>query len=868
MKELRQLPPKIFLQIFRWYCNSRLVDHIEGDLIEVYKRRLNLNGKARADLKFILDVLLLFRPGIVRPFKSHYRNLNSYGMFKSYFKMGWRNLLKNKGYSFINVGGLATGMAVAILIGLWIVDELSFNKSFNNYDRIAKVWQFVKFDVEKSSYDVVPIPLADDLRDNYTDFETVTMSCSRNATLSTGDNAVIKLGNFVDPSFISLTSLNIVSGSKTGLDEINSIMLSESLSKNLFGSDDPLNKLVTINNDQALKITGVFEDFAENTSFKDIGFLIPWNFLLVNDDDVRSQKDEWDSNSYSIYVLLKDGSKVAEVSTKIKDARIKRANPPAYKPEFFLHPMTKWHLYSDFKDGKNTGGLIVYVWLFGTIGFFVLVLACINFMNLATARSERRAREVGIRKSIGSVRGQLIIQFLTESLVIVALSFLLSLVLVQLALPTFNEVVNKNIVILWTNPWFWLAGLSFCLISGLLAGSYPAFYLSSFLPVKVLKGTFRAGRFAALPRKALVVLQFTVSITLIMGIAVIFRQLEFAKSRSVGYEQARLIEVSMNTPQIFQHVDALQNDLLKSGAIEQMSQSSGSITLQYDGTTDFSWEGKNPETRPLLMRNKVTYEYGRTIGWQLIEGRDFSREYSTDSSAMIINEAAVRLMGFKKPLNETVNSGGKKYNIIGIIRDMVRESPFEPVKPTFFIIAPGVNTLNIRLSSQMSVSDALTQVEEIFKKHNPSVPFDYDFVDTKYARKFSDEERIGKLSAFFALLATFISTLGILGLASFTAEQRRKEIGIKKVLGATVFQLWQMLSKDFLLLVIIAFVISTPVAYYFMTNWLMRFEYRTELAWWIFAAAGFGALIITLITVSYQSVKAALANPVKSLRSE
>lgn len=865
---MRQLPPKIFLQIFRWYCHWRLVDHIEGDLIEVYKRRLKRKGKIRADLRFIIDVLLLFRPGIVRPFKSHHGNLNTYGMFKSYFKMGWRNLLKNKGYSLINIGGLAVGMAVAILIGLWVVDELSFNRSFDNYARIAKVWQFVKFDVEKSSYDVVPIPLAEDLRENYPDFEAVTMSCGRNVILSTGDKSVMKLGNFVEPSFISIISLDIVSGSKTGLDEINSIMISSSLAKNLFGSSDPLNKLLAINNEQSLKVTGVFEDFAENTSFKDIEFLAPWNYHLVNDRDARSQKDAWDSNSYNIYVLLKDGSKVDEVSAKIKDARLKRADPPAYKPEFFLHPMTKWHLYSDFKDGKNTGGLIVYVWLFGTIGFFVLALACINFMNLATARSEKRAREVGIRKSIGSARGQLVIQFLTESFVIVVLSFFLALVLVQLALPTFNQMVDKSIDILWTNPWFWLAGFSFCILTGFLSGSYPAFYLSSFLPVRVLKGTFRAGRFAALPRKVLVVLQFTVSITLIMGIAVIFRQLEFAKNRSVGYQQARLIEVSMNTPQIYQHVEALQNDLMKSGAIEQISQSTGSITVQYDGTTDFSWEGKNPEGRPLLMRNRVTHEYGKTVGWQLVEGRDFSREYSTDSSAMIINEAAVRLMGFKKPLNETVRSGGKKYNIIGVIKDMVKESPFEPVKPTFYIIAPGVNTINIRLTSQMNLTAALAKVEETFKKHNPGVPFDYDFVDTQYARKFSVEDRIGKLSGFFAVLSTFVSALGILGLASFTAEQRRKEIGIKKVLGATVFQLWQMLSRDFLLLVVIAFFLAAPVAYYFMSNWLMRFEYRTELAWWIFGAAGLGALLITLATVSYQSIRAALANPVKSLRSE
>jgi len=790
-------------------------------------------------------------------------------MIKSYIKIALRNLIKSKTYSVINIGGLAVGMAVAMLIGLWTWDELTFNKDFKNYGRVAQVWQFVKFDVEKSSYNTLPIPLAEELREKYPDFESVSLSTGRENILSIDTKTFVKSGNYVEPSFVKMMSLKILSGSSNGLKEINSILLSESLAKNFFGTESPLNKIITLNNKESLKVTGVYEDFPVNSTFKDVSFLAPWGFLLANDNNAKKDRDQWDNNSYNIYVQLKEEADFENVSDKIIDIRVKRSNPPAYKPEFFLHPMSKWHLYSDFKDGKNVGGRIEYVWLFGCIGVFVLIIACINFMNLATARCEKRAKEVGIRKSIGSVRGQLVFQFLTESFLIAFISFTLSLVLVQLTLPLFNQVVDKRMTILWNNPLFWLSGLLFSLITGLLAGSYPALYLSSFLPVKVLKGTFRVSRFASIPRKFLVVLQFTVSISMIIGFTVIFRQIEFAQGRSVGYSRNGLIEVRMNTPLLHGHFEALRNDLLTTGAVYDMSESTGSVTIQYGGTTNVTWQGKEPDTRPLLMSNRITHEYGKTIGWQIADGRDFSRELVTDTSSIIINESAVKLMNLKNPLGELVKYNGKDYKVIGLIKDMIKESPFEPIKPTFYVLDyNAVNTINIKLASQMNTSRALGKVEEVFKKYNPTSPFDYRLVDQQYAQKFSNEVRIGKLSSFFAILATFISSLGIFGLASFTAEQRTKEIGIRKILGASVLQLWQMLSKDFVSLVALSIVLSIPIAYHFMSNWLVKFQYRTEISWWIFAAAGFGALCITLLTVSFQTIKSAIANPVNSLRSE
>jgi ABC-type antimicrobial peptide transport system permease subunit len=761
-------------------------------------------------------------------------------------------------------------MAVTILIGLWIWSELSFNKQFKNYDRVAQVWQFVTFDVEKSSYNSVPIPLAEELRSKYPDFESVSVaSYARPTLLITENKKLLKTGMFVESYFNDMILPRMVSGFVSDAKDINSILLSQTLAKDLFGQEDPLNRTITFDENVSVKITGVYEDFPPNSTFSDVLFLAPWDlFTSFKGNNAKRAKYEWDENSYQIFAMLKEGRDFELVSEKIRDIRMKRNDPPRYKPEFFLHPMSKWHLYADFKNGVNTGGLITFVWLFGMIGIFVLVLACINFMNLATARSEKRAREVGLRKSIGSVRSQLILQFLCESLLTVFIAFTLSLILVQLSLPFFNEVSGKQIKILWTNPWFWCMGVGFSLITGLLSGSYPAFYLSSFTPVKVLKGTFRPGRLASLPRKVLVVVQFTVSITLMIGITVVFRQIEFARSRPVGYDRSGLVEIRKSRS-LIGHYGALRNDLLNTRAVAGMAESLGSITEDFGGTTNLSWQGKSPEGQSLFMVNKVTHEFGNAIGWEITEGRDFLKDHVTDSSSMILNESAVQVMGFKNPTNEIVHFGGKEYKVIGVIRNMIKESPFNPVKPSIFILDYyAVNVISVKLAPQMGTAEALSKIETVLKKYAPDAPFDYSFVDERYASKFAHENRIGKLSGFFATLAVLISCLGIFGLASFTAEQRTKEIGVRKVLGASIFNLWKMLSKDFVFLVVISVFIATPIAYYFMNNWLQNYEYRTNLSWWIFGVSALFTLVITLLTVSYQSVKAAMANPVKSLRSE
>jgi putative ABC transport system permease protein len=791
-------------------------------------------------------------------------------MLTNYIKTAWRNLARGRLYSFINISGLSIGMAVTIIIGIWVWDELSFDKYFKHYDRIGQAWQFVQFDVEKAAFNSLPIPLAEELRTKYPDIEKASVTTyNRNTILGTADKKILKNGMYAEPDFPSLLQLNMVAGTDAGLQHLHSILVAESLAKTLFGKENPLNKVIRLDNKTDVQVAGVYRDFPDNTSFKDVLFLAPWQLFVSLDGYAKSVSTQWDENSFQVFVLLKEGADFAKVSSAIKDIRMKRENPPGYKPAFFIHPMSKWHLRGDFTNGANTGGLIQHVRLFGMAGLFVLLLACVNFMNLSTARSEKRAKEVGIRKTIGSVRSQLIYQFFSESVMVSMIAFFFSLLLVQLALPFFNELAGKKMSIPWANVYFWLLAIGFCLLTGLIAGSYPALYLSSFQPIKVLKGTFRTGRLAAWPRKALVVFQFTVSITLIIGTIVVFKQIMHARDRATGYNSERLIEVSMRTPEIRTNYEVLQNELLQSGYVTHIARSMGSVTTDYGGTVAVNWKGKEHGTKPLLITNRVTHDYGKTLGWNILAGRDFSKSFPTDSQAIIINQSALQLMGFREPLNETIKLGKKNFQVIGVVADMIKFSPFDHVKPSLFIIdGMSTNMINVRIAPEAPLSAALAKIEAIFKKHNPASPFEFNFVDEQYATKFANEERIGKLAAFFAAFAIFISCLGLFGLASFVAEQRTSEIGVRKVLGASVLQVWKLLSKDFVLLIVISMLIASPLAWYYMNDWLENYRYRIHVSWWIFGLTGCLVLLLTLAMVSFQAIRAALTNPVKSLRSE
>jgi len=794
-------------------------------------------------------------------------------MIKNYFKIAWRNLVKNKALSFINIGGLSVGMAVAMLIGLWIWDELSFNTYHQNYDHIAQVLLNQTQSGNINTEYGIPAGVGAELRKSYGDnFKYVAMSSfPSHHVLAAGENKVSSSGSFMDADAPKLFSLKMIEGSGNFLADPSSILLSESLSKSLFGNAVCIDKMVTLDNGKSFKVTGVYEDPPANTSLylKKVSFIGPWSYYAVK------LLPNWVFNAWGwdcaqLFVQVTDHADMAQVSAKIKNAVYAKANSADRKsrPALLLYPMSKWHLYQ-YKDGVLVWGKMQYVWLFGMIGIFVLLLACINFMNLSTARSEKRAKEVGIRKAVGSLRGQLIKQFFCESFLIATLSFMLSVLLALAAIPWFNDVSGKQVSILWDKPLFWVAGIGFTIFTGIIAGSYPAFYLSSFKPVKVLKGTFKAGPLAAIPRKVLVVVQFTVSIVLIIATIVVFKQIEFAENRPVGYSKDGLVNIAMMNDDLHKQFSAFRNDLLGSGAVTEVAESTDPVTGDGNNVAGLQWSGKDPGMADDFGIVSVTPEYGKTVGWQFAAGRDFSRQFLTDSNSIVLNEAAVEYMGLKKPVGETVRMNNNNYTVIGVVKNMVMNSPYEPVKQTIFNINKGMGGfLNIKINPNASAHRALRKIEAAFKNYSPSIPFSYKFADQDYAKKFEGEEQIGKLARFFAALAIFISCLGLFGMASFMAEQRVKEIGVRKVLGASVFGLWRLMSKDFVIMVVISLCVAMPVAWWTMYNWLQNYTYRTGLSWWVFAISGFGALVITLLTISYQSIKAAMANPVRSLRSE
>lgn len=794
-------------------------------------------------------------------------------MLRNFFKTAFRNLLRNKLHSFINIAGLSTGMAVAILIGLWIWDEASFDKYHENYHRIAMVQQHVTNNGEVQTWTSVPFPLAEELRKNYgSDFKEVLLAGSNgNHMLGFEEKKFTKSGIFIQPKAPEVFSLRMIWGNRNALNDPSSIIISESVAKTFFGNEDPMGKQMRIDKNLEAKVAGVYEDLPANSSWAAFQFMAPWDLYYNNESWFKNMPDPWRPNAFQVYVQLNPNADVAAVSARIKDSKLNKVNKELAKkkPAVFLHPMEKWHLYSEFKNGVNTGGRITYVWLFATIGIFVLLLACINFMNLSTARSEKRAKEVGIRKAIGSMRGQLIGQFMMESVLMTILSFMLALLLVQLILPFFNEVADKKMNFPWENIYFWAAGIGFSLLTALIAGSYPALYLSSFKPVKVLKGSFKAGRLAIIPRKALVVVQFTVSVVLIIGTIMVFRQIQFAKDRSIGYDSNALVSTYVIGPAIHEHYDAVKNELMQNGAITGIAESESPLTENWSSTSGIKWKGKDPNLSTDFPVVGVNFDYGKTVGWEITEGRNFKKELATDSFGVVLNEAAVQFMTLKNPVGEILDWNGERLHVIGVVKNMIMRSPYDPVRPTMYYLSGNTGGLVImKLNQSAPPRESLAKIETVFKKFNPDQPFESSFVDEVYAMKFGNEQRIGKLAGFFALLAILISCLGIFGLASFVAEQRTKEIGVRKVLGASVFNCWKLLSKDFFWLVCISLLIATPLGWYFMNGWLQNFEYRAPVSWWVFAVAGFGALIITLVTVSFQSIKAAMMNPVKSLRSE
>ncbi|MBS1520371.1 MAG: ABC transporter permease [Bacteroidetes bacterium] len=801
--------------------------------------------------------------------------LNRNLMFRSYLKIAWRNTLNNKVYSALNIAGLATGMAVALLIGLWVADQYSYDRFLPGYQQVYQVEMNLTSQHNGTTTQTsIALPLTDVLRKEIPGIKYVAESDAlglMNHGLLVGDKKLYLGGGAAGPDFFKMFQFPFVKGNpNTALKDTYSIVLTEPTAKALFGDADPMGKTVRIDNSQSLKVTGVIKEIPKNSTLQ-FHYIMPFAFGEATQDWMKLGRTKWTWNSFNAYVVLEPGANYAQIAPKIRDIVNKRSpEMRVAKPEVFLHPMKDWHLYSDFKNGKSVGGFIEYVRMFSIIGILVLAIACINFMNLSTARSEKRAREVGVRKAIGSGRIDLVYQFLLESILITFISFLLGLLLVQLALPSFNTLTGSYIHIPYGNVVFWCIMIAFILVTGLAAGSRSAFYLSSFNPVKVLKGSIQVGKAAALPRKILVMVQFTCSVSLIISTVIVYQQIQYVKNRPTGYNADRLVMTDMNGD-LYQHYDALKNDLLSMGLVESVVSSTSPATQIYSHYSLQKWPGKNAgDEEANVGAIWVSNGYFQTLGMTMAAGRDFSADWKSDSLNVIVNEATVKRMGLKDPINQMIswNGNDKQVRIIGVVKDALMESPYTSVAPAIFCHSPYGFVITYRLPKNANTHISIEKIGKLFEKYNPSYPYQYKFVDEVYASKFNLEVLVGKLAGVFAALAIFISCLGLFGLAAYVAEQRTKEIGIRKVLGASITQVWMLLSIDFVVLVIISCVIASPIALYFLNNWLQKYPYHVSIGLSAFVASGIMAIMVTFFTISFQAIKAALTNPVKSLRSE
>ncbi len=788
-------------------------------------------------------------------------------MIKSYIKIAWRNLIKNRLYSVINIGGLAVGMAVSFMLLLYVYNEFSFDKFNKNSARLYQVLRNQPSNGEIMTGTATPIPLTPALIKDYPEIDKVTRTNWPYDYLMNYKNQGLKLSTMAaDPAILDMFSFDFIYGNKqTALTDPSTIVLTESGAKALFGNINPVGLVIKVNNQNPIKVSAVIKDNPTNSSFnfKD---LISWQTLEAEQSWLKTSG--WGNYSFQTYIMLKPGVSLSSVNSKIKYI-VKRYDPVNKENTFFLYPYTRLHLYSEFKNGVNTGGAIDSVNLFFWLAIGILLIACINFMNLSTARSERRAREVGVRKAIGANRFALIKQFMGESLLIAFVDLILSIVLILLLISSFNNIIHLQLTLPYSNLWAWGAALSVTILTGLVAGSYPAIFLSSFKPVKVLKGQVITTKGTVRPRQVLVIVQFTFAVCLILSSIFIYKQINYIKDRPVGYDRNGLVDLPVEGVMV-NKFESFRQDAINSGAITDGAMTSMSIANNGSSSWGITWQGQLPgEDKLPIDQMVVTYHFTDTYGLKIIQGRDFSIAYPSDSAAIMLNQAAVKLMRFKDPLGQMVNYQGSPRKVIGVIDNFVWGSPYEPVKPAIIGYSKGwVGNIALRLNPAKSISASLAILQNIYKKYNPEYPFEYKFTDEKFNQKFNNERLLGTMSSGFTCLAIIISCLGLFGLASFSAEQRKKEIGIHKVLGASTGNLWFNLSQEFVWLVSISFIAGSAISWYYIHQWLYKYTYHTSLSFWVFAITMFLSLSICLLTVSWQAIKAALANPVHSLRSE
>ncbi len=797
--------------------------------------------------------------------KESYQFLKRNFMIRNYLKVAWRNLARDKAFSLINITGLAIGMASAILVLVWIADQFSFDQFHEKKDRIYQLYNLGSFEGKKEAWGGTSSLLGPVLQSNYPQVEDMfRVNWVANLIFTTGEKHLEAQGLFTDPGFLKSLDFPLISGDKnTALNKAESVVLTESFAQKLFNSKDVVGQAMRVDSNANFTVTGIIKDPPSNTTF-DFDYLIPMTYRK----QINWEIAKWEDYGIETYVLLKPGVSEQEANKLFRN--VVKTHAPTMKNEIFVHPMTKWYLYSgEFENGKITGGRIKSVRMFAIIGAFILLIACINYMNLSTAKSERRAREVGIRKVIGARKASLIWQFIGESVLIAFIAGIFALLLAELSIGWFNELVYANSSIPYSNPYFWIYGIIFILFTGIIAGSYPALFLSAYRPIRVLKGIVKAANALVAPRQILVVFQFSFAIVFIVCTIVIYRQIKLGQSKDPGFNMDNLVYVYLRGD-INNKYPAVRNELYNSGAIESVTRTNSPISFTWTSDQTFEWPGKNPNIKTAFATYHSDNDFAKTMGLTVMAGRDINAlTYPTDTMAVLLNESAVKTMGLKEPVGQYLKSSQGNWQVVGVVKDFIVGSPYFPVFP---VIIQGpknwFGTLTFRLSKNNAAPDNLAKIGTVLKKYNPDYPSDFVFVDEDRARNLKGDQHTGKLAALFAGLAIFISCLGLYALASYMATNRIKEIGVRKVLGASVTSITTMLSKDFLKLVFISFIIASPVAWWMMSSWLNNYTYRVSLSWWVFVIAALLAILIALITVSFQAVKAAIANPVKSLRTE
>jgi len=857
-------PPKRPLQFLRWFCREDYLEEIEGDLTEVFKKQYESSPR-KAKWKFGWSVLKYFRPEFMKSFKSY--QPNAYGMYKSYIKIGWRNLLKSKTFSLINISGLSLGITCSVLIALWVIDEYRMDAFHEDLDRIYTITstEYSGHEITYGGYDT-PGLLGEELKRVMPEVEYASNYVEEYRTFAVDDKRMKFLGAAAGADFLRIFSYPILFGSKeTALNSPESIAISRKMATAFFGSpEQAIDKSVRFENYRELKITAVFEDLGDSASEK-FEYVMNWDFHIERNAWLKI----WHNSGPTTFIKLHAHANAEEFKPKLQ--HFIRNYDDEYSDldrlELSMQPFGEKYLYSNFKEGKVAGGRIEYVRLFSLVAVFILLIACINFMNLSTARSMKRAKEIGVRKVNGALKTSLISQFMLEALLLTLFAVMFAIVAILILLPQFNLLTGKNIVTPFMDSRFWMGMLLLTLVTGIVSGSYPAFLLSSFKPISAIKEEVKNSLSSLFFRKGLVIFQFALSIIFIVGMMVIAEQVNYIQNKNLGYQKNNLIYLPLSG-NIASNFKTFKQEAQNIPGILDVSQMSSRPVRLENTTGSVEWEGKSPDAKPIFVQVAVGYDFVKTMRSEIIAGRDFSEGYA-DSANYLINEKALRIFGYENPIGMPLTFWGIQGTIVGVVKDFHFNSLHVPIEPLIVRLNTG-HSWGIALirTDPEKTAHVIENLEVLHKRLNPEFPYTFQFADDEYASLYHSEQVVKKLSGYFAFLAIFISCLGLLGLVIFTSKQRTKEVGIRKVLGASVSQITALLSRDFMKLVLVSILLSMPVAYYIMNIWLKGFEYRINIQWWIFVVAAVGAVMIALLTVSVQTIKVAMENPVDSLKSE